>query len=126
MNILVTGASGVIGRRVVPLLIAARHDVTAVARTSETSAQLARAGAIAIELDLFDPATRRAFEGQDAVVNLATHMPSSSVAMFLPGAWRENDRIRRIGAATLVDAAISVGVGAVHTRILCARVPRWR
>jgi len=34
MKILVTGATGVIGRRLVPLLIAAHHEVTAVARTS--------------------------------------------------------------------------------------------
>ena len=30
--------------------------------------------------------------------------------MFLPWAWRENDRLRRVASATLVDAAISVGV----------------
>ncbi len=30
--------------------------------------------------------------------------------VFLPGAWRENDRLRRIAAAILVDAALDAGV----------------
>ena len=29
--------------------------------------------------------------------------------MFLPGAWRENDRVRRDGSRILVDAAIAAG-----------------
>jgi len=45
--------------------------------------------------------------GHDAVVNLATHMPPSTLRMLLPGAWRENDRIRRFASAILVDAAIA-------------------
>src|SRR6266508_1170416 len=47
-----------------------------------------------------------AVPGHEAVVNLATHIPPGSRA-FLPGAWRENDRIRRVGAANLVEAALA-------------------
>jgi len=31
--------------------------------------------------------------------------------MFLRWAWRENDRLRRVASATLVDAALAAGVG---------------
>jgi nucleoside-diphosphate-sugar epimerase len=111
LRVLVTGASGVVGRRVVPLLSAAGHVVAAAARTPEKRAALERAGAAAVDLDLFDPnAVARAVSGQDAVINLATHMPSSTFRMFLPGAWRENDRIRREAAALLSRQAAAAGV----------------
>lgn len=112
MRVLVTGATGVIGRRVVPLLVGAGHEVTAHARTPERAARLERAGARAFPGDLLDPATaRRAVAGHDAIVNLATHLPSSSTKMFMPGAWRENDRVRRELSAALADAALAAGVG---------------
>jgi nucleoside-diphosphate-sugar epimerase len=44
------------------------------------------------------------------VINLATHMPRGA-RIFLPGAWKENDHIRREGSAILVDAALAAGVG---------------
>lgn len=111
MKIFVTGATGVIGRRVVPQLIAAGHEVTSVARTPEKRAALERAGARAVALDLFDAAAvRRAVDGHDVVLNLATHMPSSSMRMMLRSAWRENDRVRREGSNILVDAALASGV----------------
>ena len=111
MRIFVTGATGVTGRRAVPLLIAAGHEVTAVARSPEKAAALERAGARAAQVDLFDAATmRRAVEGHDTVVNLATAVPPSSRAL-LPGAWKEMDRIRRDASAILVDAALAGGVG---------------
>ena len=53
-------------------------------------------------------AVRKAVAGHDAVVNLATHMPAGYRA-FLPGAWAENDRIRRFASANLVDAAMATG-----------------
>src|SRR6266567_2256422 len=109
MRILVTGATGVIGRRVVPLLVTARHDVTAVGRTADKRAALERAGATAIALDLFDAdAVRRVVPGHNVVVNLATHIPSSRRA-FLPGAWRLNSRVRTIVSANLATAALAGG-----------------
>src|SRR5262249_23287362 len=110
MRILVTGATGVIGRRVIPLLVQRGHEVTAVARSAEKAERLRRAGATPVVLDLFDrDAVGRAVAGHEVVINLATHIPSSTTAMFLPGAWRENDRVRREGSAILVDAAIAGG-----------------
>ncbi len=109
MKVFVSGASGVIGRRVVPLLAAAGHGVTAAGRSPEKRAALERLGAIAVEADLFDPESLRGVvEGHDAVVNLATHL-AEGWRIFLPGAWKENDRVRRTGSANLVDAAIAGG-----------------
>ena len=111
MRIFLTGATGVVGRRLIPLLTAAGHEVTAVGRTSEKRAQLERAGATPVTLDLFNgEGAWRAFTGHEVVINLATHIPSSTLRMLLPGGWRENDRIRREGSATLVDAAVGAGV----------------
>jgi len=108
MKILVTGATGVIGRRAVPLMIEAGHHVTAVARTRGSADAIAGTGAVPVPIDLFDrDMVHRVVAGQDAVVNLATHIPASTARMFLPGAWRENDRLRRTASANLVDAAIA-------------------
>lgn len=111
MRIFMTGATGVVGRRAVPLFVQAGHSVTAIGRTPEKRTVLARAGTDAVEVDLFDPrAVGRALAGHDAVVNLATHIPHSSTSMFFPGAWRENDRIRRDASRILAEAAIARGV----------------
>ncbi len=110
MKVFVTGATGVVGRRAVPLLVQAGHEVTAVARTAEKAAALEKAGARPVQVDLFDAdGARRAVAGHDAVVNLATHIPRSTTAMMLPWSWRENDRIRREASAVLVDAALAAG-----------------
>jgi len=111
MKIFVTGATGVVGRRVLPLLLARRHDVTACVRSAEGAEKMVALGARACLTSLFDPyELLRAIAGHDAVINLATHIPSSSLRMFFRSAWRENDRIRQIGSANLVDAAIAGGV----------------
>ena len=110
-RVFITGATGVIGARAVPLLVARGHEVVAVGRTSEKRAQLQTMGARAIALDIFDvAAAARALEGVTTVINLATHMPPSSFRMMLPWEWRENDLIRREGSAALVEAALASGV----------------
>jgi nucleoside-diphosphate-sugar epimerase len=110
MKIFLTGATGVIGRRLVPILAAAGQRVTAVGRSPVVRARLERHGVTTIDVDLFDSvAVRRAVAGHDIVVNLATHIPRSTLQMFLPWVWRENDRLRRVGSATLVDAASAAG-----------------
>jgi nucleoside-diphosphate-sugar epimerase len=109
MKVFVAGATGVVGRRAVPRLVAAGHEVTGVARTAEKSAGVEQGGGRAVALDLFEvEAVRRAVAGHDAVINLATSIPRGARA-FLPGAWRENDRIRSVASAYLVDAAVAGG-----------------
>jgi 2-alkyl-3-oxoalkanoate reductase len=114
MKVFLTGATGVIGRRVLPALIERGHAVTAIGRSPEKRQRLERAGARTVDADLFDLGTlRAAVAGHDAIINLATHIPPSTIRMLLPWSWRENDRVRRQGSATLVDAAIAEGVARV-------------
>jgi nucleoside-diphosphate-sugar epimerase len=110
-SIFVAGATGVIGRRVVPLLVTAGHRVTAVGRTAEKRALLERAGAGALDVDLFDPtAVSRAVTDHEVVINLATHIPPSA-RVFVPGAWRQTARVRRLVSANLATATIAGGGG---------------
>jgi len=111
MKIFVTGSTGVVGRRLVPLLRYAGHDVTAVARSAAGRERLARLGARPIDLDLFDArAIGHAVTDHDALVNLATHIPHSTAQMFLPSTWRENDRLRREASAALAAGCLAAGV----------------
>lgn len=110
MRIFVTGATGVVGRRAVPLLVRAGHQVTGVARTPEKAAALEQAGAKAVAVDLFDAAAlRAAIAGHEAVINLATAVPKG-MRIMLPGSWRGMDRIRRDASALIADAALAGGV----------------
>ena len=110
MRIFITGATGVVGRRVITSLLTAGHYVTAVVRSAEKRRQLGDLGVNPVDVDLFDrQLVRRAVAGHEVVINLATRIPPSSRA-FLPGAWRENTRIRRVASANLAAAAVGAGV----------------
>src|SRR5205814_3734438 len=99
MRIFVTGATGVIGRRVVPALRARGHEVTAAARGSARLDAFAQQGATPRAVSLFDAAAvRQAVDGHDVVINLATRVPPNN-RTFMPGAYKEMDRIRREGSA---------------------------
>lgn len=111
MKIFVAGATGVLGRRVVPLLVAAGHEVTAVARTPEAAERLRAAGATPVTVDLFDPAAvAAAVRGHDVICNLATHVPPTSKA-WRPSAWAEHDRIRTEASRNLAEGGLAAGVG---------------
>jgi nucleoside-diphosphate-sugar epimerase len=110
MKVFVTGATGAIGRFVVPAFVQAGHEVSGLARSDEKAAQLEAQDAKAVRVSLFDEAALKdAFAGHDAVANLATAIPTMSVGATSK-AWAENERIRREGSATVVDAALAAGV----------------
>jgi nucleoside-diphosphate-sugar epimerase len=114
VRIFMTGASGVIGRRVVPRLVAGGHQVSAAARSPARRNELDRLGARPVSVDLFDGTSlAEAMAGHDTAINLATHIPHSTAKTLLPGAWRQNDKLRRITSRLLVDAAIAKGVARV-------------
>jgi UDP-glucose 4-epimerase len=110
-DIVITGATGVVGRRAVRELLSKGHRVVGVTRSAPGRSLLASLGARAIEAEVFDqPALERAFAGADTVINLLTHVPSAD-RMALPGAWDENDRLRREASAVIARAAQAAGAG---------------
>ncbi|WP_253859495.1 NAD-dependent epimerase/dehydratase family protein [Prauserella alba] len=111
MRVFVTGGTGALGRYAVPALVAAGHTVTALARTPDKADALAVQGARPVVVSLFDPsALAAAFVGHDAVLNLATAMPST-IGFAFRRAWRATERVRTEGSAAVVDAATTAGVG---------------
>jgi nucleoside-diphosphate-sugar epimerase len=109
-QIVVTGSTGVIGRRAVRELLAAGYHVTGVTRSPRGRARLESLGARAVEADVFDAASLRdAFAGADVVVNLLTHIPSAE-RMADPSAWAENDRLRTEASAAVARAAQAAGM----------------
>jgi nucleoside-diphosphate-sugar epimerase len=113
MRVFVTGGTGAIGRHTVPALVAAGHDVTALARTPEKAAALANQGAKPVQLSLFDTeALTKAFAHHDAVVNLASALPSM-YRFASAKAWSHNQEIRTKGSASVVDAALAAQVPVV-------------
>jgi nucleoside-diphosphate-sugar epimerase len=109
MRVFVAGATGVIGRRAVALLVSAGHDVTGIARTPEKAELLRALGATPVTVGLLDAdALQRAVAGHEVVVNLATKIPPIT-RMTRTSAWSENEHIRREGSTRLVDAALATG-----------------
>jgi nucleoside-diphosphate-sugar epimerase len=110
LRIFIAGGTGVIGRRIVPALVAAGHRVSVASRSEEGDARLVAQGASPVSVDLYTlEDVQRAVGQQDVVINMATHMPSSTAKMMLPWSWRENDRVRRVAAANLAMAAQAGG-----------------
>jgi uncharacterized protein YbjT (DUF2867 family) len=96
VKILVTGATGFVGRHLVPALDAAGHDVTAMTRRPERY----EGSGTAVRGDVGDPASLRpALEGQDAAVYL--------VHSLAHGDFAERDRAgARSFAAAAADSAV--------------------
>jgi nucleoside-diphosphate-sugar epimerase len=106
MKILVVGATGVIGRNVIPRLVERGHIIRAVVRHSNQVPFLELAGVEPILGDIFNrDSLDRAAQGCEVALHLATAIPKSG-----DGDWSINDRIRREGTRNFLAAAIHNGV----------------
>lgn len=110
MRVFVTGGTGAIGGCAVPVLVGTGHTVAALARSDEKASVLRGQGATPVRVSLFDSdGLAAAFAGHDAVVNLASALPSPAAAIRR-SAWRPCERVRTEGSAAVVDAARAAGV----------------
>jgi nucleoside-diphosphate-sugar epimerase len=107
MRVFVVGATGVLGRNVIPRLLERGHQIRAVARRVEQVAILQRLGVDARLGDILDAVSLMvAAEGCDTALHLATAIPRPGTIQD----WTLNDRVRQEGTQNLLAAAADVGV----------------
>lgn len=107
MRVAVIGATGILGRHLVPRLIERGHGVGAVARTAAKRAQLERLGVTAFAGDILDRASLApALAGADIAFHIATVIPPAGPDPD----WSLNDQVRREGTDNLIAACRAAGV----------------
>jgi nucleoside-diphosphate-sugar epimerase len=112
MRIFFVGASGVIGRRLLPRLIAENHEVTGVTRTPAKANSIRAAGAEAVVCDALDAAPLRdavAASRPEAVIHHLTDLALLADPRRMREAWERTNRLREEGTANLVAAASAAG-----------------
>jgi uncharacterized protein YbjT (DUF2867 family) len=105
-RVFVAGASGVIGVRLLALLVEAGHDVAGLTRTPAKAERLAALGAESIVADAYDrEALTRAVRGfsPDFVLQQLTDLPDAEAELSARAA--ANARMLREGTHNLLDAA---------------------
>ncbi|TCK19766.1 nucleoside-diphosphate-sugar epimerase [Ancylobacter aquaticus] len=114
LNVFLAGASGVIGRSLVPLLLDAGHTVTGMSRSPEGKATLEAMGiGAAVVADVFDAeAVKEAVwtASPDVLIHQLTDLSGNRDAASPEEKSRRNARLRRQGTANLVAAATAASV----------------
>ncbi len=111
MRVLVAGASGVVGRRLVPLLVAAGHTVTGTSRTNAGAAAIAATGAAGVIMDALDASsvTRVVRDATPAVVIHQLTAIGSINLKHVDRGFALTNRLRTEGLDHLLRAAMEVG-----------------
>jgi len=108
MRVFLAGAAGAIGRRLVPLLLRAGHEVTGTTRSAATATELARGGVVPAVLDVFDAPALMAAVGAAkpaVVIHQLTDLPRQFDEAQIAAAYPKNARIRIEGTRNLIAAA---------------------
>ena len=112
-TLFLAGASGAIGQRLAPMLIAAGWHVVGTTRSTARAEQLGRLGVDPVIVDVFDAAALNAAVAEAApeiVIHQLTDLPPALDQRLLADAIPRNARLRDVGTRNLVDAAIQAGV----------------
>lgn len=102
MRVLVTGATGVLGHRLVERLADDGHDVEGMVRDDGGAERVERCGGTPVEGDVLDPGSLASLDPPEVLVHAATAIPASGKPT--DEEWEHNDRVRFDGARNLVDA----------------------
>jgi nucleoside-diphosphate-sugar epimerase len=110
MRIFLAGASGVIGRKLMPMLVDAGHTVAGTTRSDERAELVRGLGCEPFVLDVYDAQELRDIVvdwSPDLVMYQLTDLPDD--AAEIPERAQANARIRTEGTANLIAAAQAAG-----------------
>jgi nucleoside-diphosphate-sugar epimerase len=113
MRVFVAGASGALGSRLVPKLIASGHEVIGTHHAATSGGLLLALGAQPLRVDLLDPAAVRAAVRDtrpDAIVHQATALANVKFGRSLDKTFVTTNRLRTEGTDALIAAAREIGV----------------
>lgn len=112
MRVFLAGATGAIGRRLVPMLLDAGHEVLGMTRSAEKASSLRSAGAEPVVCDALDAAALGDAVLQarpEAVVHELTAIPQQLNPRRIERDFALTDRLRTEGTRNLVAAAQAAG-----------------
>ncbi|HYJ67503.1 MAG TPA: NAD(P)-dependent oxidoreductase [Nocardioidaceae bacterium] len=113
MRVFVAGATGAVGRRLIPALVEAGHDVIGTTRSAAKVDQVRAGGAEAVVVDVLDADAARAAVTEakpDAVVHQATALASMGTNLRkFDAEFALTNRLRTEGTDHLLAAARDVG-----------------
>jgi nucleoside-diphosphate-sugar epimerase len=112
VRVFLAGATGVIGRRLLPMLLEAGHEVTGMTRSERNVDALRNAGATPVVCDVYDADELRqavAAAAPEAVLHELTDLPANLHPRKMDEQTAGNDRIRTEGTRNLMGAAIGAG-----------------
>ena len=126
-RIFVAGASGVIGIRLVALLVADGHEIAGMTRSPQKVDALEALGAQAVLCDVYDPdalaAAMRRF-APEVVMHQLTDLPDD--AAQIAAASARNDRMRTEGTRNLLAAARAAGAPRLLAQSIAWELPPAR
>jgi nucleoside-diphosphate-sugar epimerase len=113
MRVLVAGATGVIGKQLVPRLVAAGHEVHGMTRSDSKQAMLYELGAVPVVVDALDPDRVAEAVGRarpDVIVHQLTAIPARLDLRHVNRDFALTNRLRTEGTDHLLSAGQAVGV----------------
>ena len=124
MKVLVAGATGSVGSRLVPQLVERGHEVVGTSRSTSSADRLRALGATPVVLDVLDPGETRdvvASAKPDAIVHEATALAGKNDLKHFDESFAGTNRLRTAGTDNLLAAARENGV----TRVVAQSYAGW-
>jgi nucleoside-diphosphate-sugar epimerase len=124
MRIFIAGASGVVGVRLIPLLVAAGHTVAGMTRSPQKAHMLSELGAQSVVCDVFDiDALTQAVTafGPDVVLHQLTDLPDR--AADIPRYAERSNFMLTQGTHNLLAAAAAAHAGRVIAQSISWELP---
>ena len=122
MRIFVAGATGAVGCRLVPHLVAAGHAVVGLTRSPEKSAVVRKLGAEPVVADGLDANAIRAAvtaAKPDVVVHEMTDLKGASDLRHFDHSFAASNRLRTVGTDNLITAAKEAGARRFVAQSFC-------